>query len=78
MNTGPSVRPPPRAFFDALRHLARIRAPTWPDDCPDCGSRMEFVFAPQAIRQCARCGLGIISDPLTGKLIHQTKNQNQT
>lgn len=40
-------------------------APIWPDDCPDCERRMEFVFAPVVARVCV-CGRRVTVRDLIG------------
>lgn len=50
----------------AARSLFRGVTRTWPNDCPDCGTLMEFAFTPQTTRQCPKCGHAIRVNPMTG------------
>lgn len=49
---------------DFATMVRKLRATAWPNDCPECGSRMQFAFPPsadpkraaeRAFRQCT-CG----------------------
>jgi hypothetical protein len=40
--------------------------PYWPDDCPQCGVRMEFEFVPVTARICA-CGARVTARDLIGR-----------
>lgn len=48
---------PPASRFHAMAALRGYKTPYWPDDCPTCGTRMEFVYVPLS-RACV-CGYSI-------------------
>lgn len=53
---------PSTATLDAdttnwMTRVRAMRAAYWPDDCPDCATRMEFVLIPDTPthRRCPAC-----------------------
>ena len=45
---------PPAFSYSAIADMRRIQSKYWPNDCPDCGKRMDFGFTP-TVRKC-ECG----------------------
>lgn len=43
--------------INGMSELRRYKTPFWPDDCPKCSSRMEFVFTP--VSRVCTCGFRI-------------------
>lgn len=51
----PKTRKPIQSFsFSGAAEIRRMPSRHWPDDCPDCGKRMEFQYEPVG-RRCS-CG----------------------
>lgn len=55
--------------LQAVRRLFTGVTRTWPNDCPDCGERMEFIFEPQTARVCPACGTRITQNAVTGAFV---------
>jgi hypothetical protein len=56
--------------------LRKLPAITWPNDCPDCGARMEFDFTPDetAFRRCP-CGTAVRVEK--GELVRNQKPETR-
>lgn len=56
----------PESFsYSAIADMRRIQTKYWPNDCPDCGLRMEFGFDPP-VRKCG-CGRVVTELEALGK-----------
>lgn len=59
----------------AARKLFTGLTRTWPNDCPDCGTRMEFRFEPQTARVCPDCGTRITQNSVTGAFMQDGRRE---